>query len=298
MTRRLRVHVPGGIHHVTLRGNHQQPIFFADADRDLLDGIVGRAVEKYGLRIHAYCWMTNHLHLLVQVFDAPLGLAIGMIASQYARKMQQALETTGHFFERRFHARFVDADCYLLTLLRYIHRNPVEAGLARDPVQYRWSSHRNYLGLAGQPWVTTAFGLRMLGATRERAKTAYLTLVDAARPDDDAAVIALLRDADADGILGDDEFRQRVLGWRRPRGASTTLDAHVAECCRRSGIDEAEVVGPSRSRALGAIRASLAHEATTQRIASLSAVARRLNRSEGALRQLVARHRPGKRCPR
>ena len=66
MARRLRLHVPGGFYHVTLRGNHRQPIFFSAADRELLDRIVGDAVARSGARIHAYCWMTNHVHMVIQ----------------------------------------------------------------------------------------------------------------------------------------------------------------------------------------------------------------------------------------
>jgi len=70
MPRKLRVHVPGGIYHVTLRGNHRQPIFRQHGERKLLNLIVARAIERFEAKVHAYCWMTNHLHLLVR---APKG---------------------------------------------------------------------------------------------------------------------------------------------------------------------------------------------------------------------------------
>lgn len=289
MSRRLRVHVPGGFYHVTLRGNHRQPIFFHDSDRDLLNRLVAEAVARYGLRIHAYCWMTNHLHLLVQVSDHALGEAIRFIAGRYARMLQQSLETTGHLFERRYYAKFVDADRYFLTLLRYIHRNPVDAGIGRDPLDHSWSSHRNYLGLEGQPWVTTAFGLRMLGTTHASACAAYLDLVGSARPDD-AEVEAMLLGGSDQGVLGDDDFRSRVLSPRRTPPSSATLDELLLEVCRKSGVEESTLTGPSRCRALARFRADLAREAIARGIASVSAVARRLGRSEGALRQLLLRH--------
>ena len=79
------------------------------------------------MRVHAYCLMTNHVHLAIQVADVPLGRAMMRIASRYARDIQRSLHTTSHFFERRYRALLVDADEYLLTLVRYIHLNPVRA---------------------------------------------------------------------------------------------------------------------------------------------------------------------------
>ena len=278
MARRLRVHVPGGFYHVTLRGNHQQPIFFQDSDRDLLNGIVADAVARYGLRMQAFCWMTNHLHFLAQVSDHALGGAIRFIAGRYARKLQQSLETTGHLFERRYHAKFVDADRYFVVLLRYIHRNPVNAGIVRDPLDHPWSSHGNYLGLPGPPWVTTDFGLKLLGNAPETALAAYVQLIGGTRPDD-AAVEAMLADGGDKGVLGDDDFRSRVLGWRRSPPPEETLDGLMLECCRKFGVDASMLAGPSRSHALAGLRAQVAHEAVVRGIASVSAVARRLGRS-------------------
>lgn len=289
MARRLRIHIPGGFYHVTLRGNHRQPIFFSAADRDLLDNIVAETVEKSGLRIHAYCWMTNHLHLLAQVSDDPLGRAVLRIASRYARRVQQNLKTTGHLFERRYHCAIVDADRYLLTLIRYIHLNPVRAGLVRDPLQYSWSSHRNYVGLPGQRWVTTSFAHNMLGATHDRAVAKYHELIGSTSEDDQGSGSFPVNPRFT-GVLGDDEFAARVTNSKWHPRSSKTLESLITECSRRFGITEAQLASPAKSRGLAAARAWLTHEAVEERIASVSAVARRLERSEGALRQLLKRY--------
>ena len=112
MPRPPRIHVGGGFYHVTLRGNHAQPIFFQPADRVTLESIVADTIPRCGARVHAYCWMTNHIHLLVQVGEIPLGRVILRIASRYARTVQARLYTTGHLFERRYHSVLVDADAY------------------------------------------------------------------------------------------------------------------------------------------------------------------------------------------
>jgi putative transposase len=169
MPRRLRVHVPGGFYHVTLRGNHQNAIFFNDGDRRLLNKIVARAIKTFETRAHAYCWMSNHFHLLLQIGTHPLARPMRQIASEYARAMQISLGTTGHFFERRYHANLVDADSYLLELVRYIHLNPVRAGIAASPSVFRWSSHHAYLGTRADDWVTTDFVLQMFSSEPSRA---------------------------------------------------------------------------------------------------------------------------------
>ena len=91
MARPLRLHVPDGFYHVTLRGNHRQAIFFCDDDRNLLDRIVAESLDSLAAKLHAYCWMTNHVHLLVQVGQEPLRKLIHRVASKYARVVQARL---------------------------------------------------------------------------------------------------------------------------------------------------------------------------------------------------------------
>jgi putative transposase len=128
-----------------LRGNHREDLFATPADRYKLNEIVGEVLEHFGARAHAFCWMTNHLHLLAQVAEQPLGKIMHRVAMRYARYRHRQLGTTGHLFERRYRAKLVEMDQYAFALLRYIHRNPVVAGIVQDPADYPWSSHRAYL---------------------------------------------------------------------------------------------------------------------------------------------------------
>ena len=187
MPRPPRLHVPGGVYHVILRGNHRQAVFIEPSDRAMLDDLVAETLERFDARAHAYCWMTNHMHLALQVADAPLGPIVRRIAGVYARRIQRRLPTTGHLFERRYRSVLVDADAHLLRLVRYIHLNPLRAGLVVDPADYPWSGHRAYLGLASVPWLTTEFTLRLLGTNRNRARRAYSRLISAGGDPDDSA---------------------------------------------------------------------------------------------------------------
>ena len=291
MARRLRLHLPGGFYHVTLRGNHRQPIFFVEQDRDLLDGVVAEAVGRLDARIHAYCWMTNHLHLLVQVADAPLGRLMLRIASRYARRMQASLATTGHLFERRYHAVLVDADSYLLALIRYIHLNPVRAGLVSDPAGYRRSSHRSYLGQHPPAWLSMDFALDLLGGDGPEAAARYRAFMGT-ETDCRWGEGPLKPHATHPQLMGSDAFLARVRASTRlttPRG---NLDDLLRECTEWFHIAPDALTSSSRSQHLVRARAWLGHRAVANGIATVSGLARQLGRSESALRQAMARHPP------
>lgn len=289
MARRPRLHVPGGFYHVTLRGNHRNPIFFSDADRDLLDRIVAEGLSALSARLHAYCWMTNHIHMLVQVSDEPLGGLVRRIASGYARTVQLRLDTTGHLFERRYHAHLVDANQYLLTLVQYIHLNPVRAGMVADPAAYPWSSHRVYLGSAVRPWVTTSFVMHTLSDTPDSAQTNYRRLMcPTDLPRWGAGM--LVPNPKQPQILGDECFAASVAPIERVDHAGRSLSHLLDECSRRFAISVPILVSPLRSRRLTAARAWLAHEAVAGGASSICGVARILGRSEGAIRQAMNRH--------
>jgi len=281
MPRRLRIHVPGGVYHVTLRGNHRQPIFHADQDRTLFNIIVARALKTFEARLHGYCWMTNHVHMVVQVGNEPLAGPMHNIAAEYARAMQKKADTSGHFFERRYHASLVDTDSYMLELLRYVHRNPVTAGIAGRIDEYRWSSHPNYCGVRNEPWVTTDFALAMFGLERRSAIAAYARFVDSEQdvPWDPSQVMAK-----GAAVIGSDEFAARAAGKDFVVKKRESLEALLQEACRRFEVERTMLASPVRDGYMARVRAWIAHQAATRGIATLAAVARELGRTEGALR--------------
>jgi REP-associated tyrosine transposase len=289
MPRAPRIHAPGACYHVTLRGNHRQDIFFTRHDRDLFEELIAEALDRFTARLHAYCWMTNHVHMLLQVGDTPLGRLMMRIAGRYARTVQRHMDTTGHLFEKRYHAVLVDADQYLLALLRYIHLNPVRARLVKHPSDYPWCSHHAYLGDMTPRWLTTDFGLRMFHAEREQAIAAYARFVDE-DVDNPSASPLLERNPSDTRILGDEDFSRKLLNVACAPRSRTTLNEVVAIACQQFSVTEDALRSASRQRCLTQARAWIAHQAIVQRIASLSAVARHFHRSEAALRQSV-RHR-------
>ena len=236
--------------------------------------------------------MTNHIHALIQVSDTPLGRLMMRIAGRYARMTQACIRTTGHLFEKRYYPVLVDADEYLLSLLRYIHLNPVRAGLAQSPDEYPWSSHLVYIGQNQEPWVTTQFALSMFHSDRESAVLAYRRFMGELM--DGAGHASPLAECNANDrrILGSDDFAARVLGVNWKPRSRKSLEDIIQEACKSFAVSATELSSPSRRHQLVIARAWIVRQAIDGRISSIAAVARRFQRDESSLRHALATHFP------
>ncbi len=136
-------------YHVYNRGNNRQPIFF---ERENYLYFL-RQLKKYlvaeGEEIIAYCLMPNHYHLLIHIGAQDFGKSIQPLALSYTKAINKRYGRTGTLFQGRFQAGRVDREEYLLHLSRYIHANPVMAGLVDKPEDWEFSSYRDYIGLRG-----------------------------------------------------------------------------------------------------------------------------------------------------
>jgi putative transposase len=287
MPRPLRIHLPGGFYHVTLRGNHREAIFTDDSDRSLLNTILQSAMEKHDVRVHAYCWMTNHLHLMVQIGADPLANFMRRVASGYARAFQSDRLTTGHLFEKRYHAVLVEADAYLLELVRYIHMNPVRANMVPHVGEYRWSSHHAYSGVKVDAWVTTDFALRMFSAERSRAISAYRRFVDLDPSQIPSPFAALAPDEPF--VLGSDAFITRARTTLVPARSRVTLESLIEAACGRFGLRPDQLVTRLRNPQVAAARAWITRRGIAERVASITAIARRLGCDTNTLRHAMRR---------
>ena len=290
MPRPPRLHVAGGHYHVILRGNHREALFDVADDRLALNDIVAETLDRQRARWHAFCWMTNHLHALIQVGELPLGGLMQRVAQRYSRYRHRRLGTAGHLFERRYKAWLVDVDAYFTTLLRYIHLNPVRARMVRHADQYPWSSHRAYLGELSLPWLTTDFGLSLFGATPGAARAGYRRFM---AQEATASEDHLLRDTHPEDsrVFGSDRFIASIaLTPFKPR-SMLTLSAVAELLCAESGIAIETVRSSSRQRSLTKIRVAIARRAVDERIASLREVSEFLGRDPASLSELLARHR-------
>ena len=142
MPRMARTVVPGIPLHVVQRGINRNPCFFAERDYSTYLRYVSNFASRFECSIHAYCLMTNHVHLLITPSSAE-GCALFMkrLGQCYVQTVNKRLERTGTLWEGRFHSCLVDSDHYVLACYRYIELNPVRAGLVNTPCQYAWSSY-------------------------------------------------------------------------------------------------------------------------------------------------------------
>ncbi len=145
-----------------LRGINRQNIFEDEEDKERFLQTLNRyqAVSEY--IVYAYCLMPNHVHLLVKVGKENLDVALKRIAGSYVYWYNWKYKRSGHLFQDRFKSEPVEDDGYFITVLRYIHQNPVKAGLCKGVAEYQYSSYSRYL--KGSDWVDTALGLELIGA--------------------------------------------------------------------------------------------------------------------------------------
>jgi putative transposase len=181
MARPLRIQFPGGLYHVTARGNERRPVFADTTDRERFLAVLATAVGRYHLLCHAYCLMDNHYHLLLETPDANLSGAMRHLNGVYSQAFNRWHRRSGHLFEGRFQAQLVDRDSYLRAVCRYIVLNPVRAGLVAHPRQWPWSSYRATAGEAPVPPGLTVDWVLGLGDTSVRweAQRRYRRFVEA-----------------------------------------------------------------------------------------------------------------------
>ena len=149
-----------GFYHVVTKGEADQLLFFDDADREAYVGLLAETRDAYELRLHAYCLMSNHTHLLVEDPKRQLSAAMKHLNERFANRFKERTGRTGHVFKNRFWSEPVEDDAYLLCAMRYIHANPAAAGICKASA-YPWSSVRDYLGRTGI--TDTSMLLGMLG---------------------------------------------------------------------------------------------------------------------------------------
>jgi len=254
MARKPRIHYPGATYHVILRGNGGGDIFFDPPDYTRLCFLIQEGVERFHHRIHAFCFMTNHLHLLVQVAETPLSKIVQNFSFRYTRYINKKIKRTGHLFQGRYKAILIDADSYLLQLVRYIHYNPVRAKLVKECLDYPWSSHRAYMGYETIPWLFTDWVLGQFSEDRKEAMRLYDKYL---REDREIASCPELTKGIREGrLLGDDRFYYEALKKTEQKAsAHYSLEEAVAAVCRIYGIEEEELRLPLRRHHISEARA-------------------------------------------
>lgn len=133
------------IYHIMLRGIERSDIFIDNRDRQYFLELLHKKKKEYGFLLIAYCLMDNHIHLVVQEADADISKIMQSINVSYALYYNKKYDRIGYVFQNRFKSECVEDDRYLMTVIRYVHRNPLAAGMVSDLESYPWSSYREYL---------------------------------------------------------------------------------------------------------------------------------------------------------
>lgn len=178
MSRPLRLDHAGALWHVTSRGNERREVFVDDQDRREFLSLLGRTVELFGWKLHAWVLMGNHYHLLVGTPEATLSRGMRQLNGDFAQHFNRRHGRDGHVFQGRFKAILVQREAHLLEVARYVVRNPVRAGLVTSPGDWPWSSFRATAALESAPeWLDTSFLLEQFGSRKGPAAARYREFV-------------------------------------------------------------------------------------------------------------------------
>ena len=163
MSRTARKQSKTGVYHIMLRGNNKQQIFLDDHDSRQFLRILLEYKEKCGYEIYAYCLMGNHLHLLLKINETPLESIMKRIVTKFVYFYNTKYARIGHLFQDRYKSEPVEDDKYLLQAVKYIHLNPVKAGMCAKPEDYVFSSYNEYIyGQAETGLTDTKFVLEIM----------------------------------------------------------------------------------------------------------------------------------------
>jgi putative transposase len=166
MARPLRIEYPGAWYHVMNRGVCRREVFHAEEYAQLFYELLDEIHKRYQIEIHAYCLMGNHYHLCIRTPIANLGKAMRQLNGVFTQRYNNLVKGDGPLFRGRYKAILVEEENYFLTLTRYIHLNPVEAGIVEDPRDYRWSSYRQLFTITKKPtWLYFNETLKYFGAS-------------------------------------------------------------------------------------------------------------------------------------
>lgn len=259
MARPLRIEYPNAWYHVMNRGLRRQATYSSSEDYPTFLRTLEEACDRFGVRIGAYCLMPNHYHLLVHTPEANLSRFMRHVDGVYTQRHNRVHGKDGPLFRGRYRALVIDADSYLLQVVRYIHLNPVKARIVDQASGFRWSSHRDFLNpRKAPPWLAVPQVLKWFAPILGRAITAYRSFMS--QPEDRELVKFYQRKRQS-WVLGGEEFveslKERLLSSdtdlqeiseSRTIHGEGTLQRIVKTVANEFKIKESEVKQSQRGR--------------------------------------------------
>lgn len=210
MPRKTRMYLPGIPAHVVQRGNNRDACFFTDEDYRYYLNVLSQGCLRYDVHLHAYCLMTNHVHLLMTQQRSNIGISQVMqhVGRIYVAYVNKTCRRSGTLWEGRHKASLVDADNYLLTCYRYIEANPVVANMVTAPDQYRWSSYRYHAWGEKNTLIKDHILYDALGSNQQTRQKLYRELFRHQVPEVDVGEIR--QSLAYNYPLGDDRFQKQI----------------------------------------------------------------------------------------
>lgn len=199
------------IYHVMIRGNDKKDIFFDDEDRRRFLGILEKVKDSNNYYNLAYCLMNNHVHLLIREGCETISQTMKRINVTYAYYFNHKYNRIGHLFQDRFRSEIIEDDNYLLLAVRYIHNNPVKAGIVVKPEDYPWSSYKAYINIAKESTKLISKDL-LIGIFSDDEKDAVKQLIEFTNePIDDLLIDMDRNEREKNVLLNDSEVREHTI---------------------------------------------------------------------------------------
>jgi len=255
MARPLRIEFAGAWYHVMNRGAARRTVFNTDTHRHYFLSLLAETSARFNAEWHAYCLMSNHYHLLLRTPEGNLQKIMRHINGLYTQYFNRTEGRDGPLFRGRYKAILVDEQAYWSQLSRYIHRNPLEAGLVKRLEQYHWSSYRSYVGKDKRPlWLHCDYILKAIaGRNRREHYRAYVA--EGTDPD----LVNFYAGKKQAPVLGGDAFREALaleqenidLPELRQIRSKPDLDKLVEAVCRRLKVKPETIWRSARGRGAG-----------------------------------------------
>lgn len=221
MARPLRILYENAWYHVMNRGAGKKNVFRNDIQRAIFLELLDECNKAFNVEIHAYCLMDNHYHLLISTPDANLSRVMRHLNGVYTQQYNRMMKTDGALFRGRYNAQLIDEDNYLLLVSRYIHLNPVEAGLVEKPADYKWSSYPVYINMMRRPdWLTTKIVCDMVKNTKLLSHV--MNYQDYVENKDMEEINVFMSTKITAPVLGSEKFIEKI---------SSQIDNKTAQAC-------------------------------------------------------------------
>jgi putative transposase len=182
MPRAARIKSETGIYHIMLRGINRQNIFNDEEDNEKFIEALKKSKEISNFEIYAYCLMGNHVHIVIYEREEGIDQIIKRIGTRYAYWYNKKYERMGHLFQDRYKSEPVEDNAYFLTVLRYILRNPIKAGLCKRIEEYKWSSYSEYI--KGSGTTDTQYALDILSRKKEEQRDVFMEYINTSTDDE------------------------------------------------------------------------------------------------------------------